>query len=186
MDTKTKLLETATKVLSERPTATVADIAASLGVSRMTVTPRAFKNRDELVDSTLIYCLEMVTEQLTAAKAKGGERSIDQLLSMMESIVPLYYHNNLLMRFADFKDSQKIKKLTKKLNNTVYEVVKSAQSDGFLKADMEMDWLTVFFFYTAIGVGHVNKIGAIIPRNAGKIAIDSYLGGCGAQYGISR
>ena len=103
-NTEKTILEAAFEVLSDRPTATLADIAQAAGVGRATL-HRYFSGRDDLIRAMALVAADELEAAVDAA-VTDAESDTEALRLCLEAMIPLadrqyFLANEPLDRFPD-------------------------------------------------------------------------------------
>lgn len=165
------ILEAAAACLAERPTASIADIAAAAGVGRVTLYGH-FPSREALLMEVLHHTMAEVERAMTTVDLSGEPRAaLDtlvrsswQLLSGLTSLLGAIEQS--LPRGA-VRDAHAAPLAR------VHEIFARGRAGGVFRDDQSLEWQVASFFALLHGAAGEVRAGRIAERDAGTLIVDT-------------
>ncbi|MCO7271856.1 TetR/AcrR family transcriptional regulator [Cellulosimicrobium cellulans] len=156
------ILDAAAVCLSRDPDASVAEIARSAGVGRVTLYGH-FANRAVLVDAVVARAIEEGDAALDAVDLTGDPR--DALVRLVrQSWLTIVQVGSLLTAATEALGPERVLALHARPASRVERLVERGRADGVFRADLPTSWL--------VGTLHRVMHGAAEEIDAGRLAPD--------------
>jgi AcrR family transcriptional regulator len=137
----TRILETATRVLAEKPGAGMAEVAAAAGVARATLY-RHFPTREELVATIRTQAFDDFESSLAAAGLEEGPplEAIRRLIEVILEVGDRYLFL-LAQTPGEVKGDSRLER-EERMRKPVLRIIEGAQRSGELTSDLSARWGT--------------------------------------------
>ena len=169
------LLSGATEVLLRQPTASLADVAAALGVSRTTLYSR-FPTRQALLVALADAALDAVEKALVEARLDDGDVP-GSLCRLITLLVPLGPRTEFLLRERSLDAEPALVARYTAADVPLIEYVARAQQAGVLRADLPAWWVASSVFATVGSAWEAIADGRLAPRDAPALVLATVLDG---------
>jgi AcrR family transcriptional regulator len=169
------LLAGATEVLLRQPTASLADVAAALGVSRTTLYSR-FPTRQALLVALAEAALDAVEKALVEARLDDGDvpGSLRRLIALL---VPLGPRAEFLLRERSLDTEPALVARYTAADAPLLEFVTRAQEARALRSDLPAWWLVGSVFGGVYSAWEAIADGRLAPRDATALVLTTLLDG---------
>ncbi|MFI6922919.1 TetR/AcrR family transcriptional regulator [Nonomuraea spiralis] len=157
------ILEAGTRLLSDDPGASVADIAKAAGVGRVTLYGH-FPSREALVDAVLDHAVGMadaVLEDDTLDTAPAPEAMTRLLRSSWEI---LDRHRRLFLAADRVLPTERIREHHSRPLRRVERLISRGQDDGDFRTDLPLEWLVTTFFAIIHSAAQEREAGRLSPE----------------------
>lgn len=169
------LLTAATAVLLRQPTATLADVAAAVGVSRTTLHSR-FPTRQALLVALAQAAMDLVEKAYADARLDDADVPAS-LARLVELLVPLGPRTEFLLRERSLDAEPELVARYTALDAPLEEFVTRAQRSGQLRADLPAWWLAGALFGGVYTAWEAIADGRLAPRDAPALVLTTVLDG---------
>ena len=153
------ILDAATECLADDPEMSVADIAATAGVGRITLYGH-FKTRGELVDAVFARTMQRADEVLAGTDTTGEPReALGRLVAASWEIV--HQQQNLLHAAQRELPPERIRGTHDRVLRRMQSVITRGQRDGVFRTDLPKHWLVTTAFslmHSAADEVHAGRI----------------------------
>jgi AcrR family transcriptional regulator len=169
-----RTLDRAAVALAKNPTATMAEIAAEIGVSRATL-HRRFPTRNDLITSLCLDTLDWLNHITDAVESSDavGLAAVEALLTEVMAIVPT---RGFLSKEQMGLDHPAVARFDKLLNRWE-RLVAEAQLRGEIRIDLPARWVVMCFDGLATAAFNASWMGAFGPRELPRLVAQVLLGG---------
>jgi len=162
------ILDAATELLADRPSASMADVAKAAGVVRATLYGH-FPSRRELVQAAVDRAVAQATELMEEARIDDGPAG-DALGRMIDaSWLVLERHRALADTALDTIGHSELQARHWPLMDRVRELIERGQAEGAFRDDLPAGWLVA----TVFGLIHTARdeanAGRLDPENASAV-----------------
>jgi AcrR family transcriptional regulator len=156
------ILDAALACFSEDPQATMADIARTAGVGRVTLYAH-FSSREDLLDAALDRALAEVAEASAAVEADAADVPADQVLGrhIRSSWWVLDRHRQLFETAQRSLPPQRLRERHAPALGDFDSLIARGQAEGVFRTDLPVGWLvTVIYslFHAAAGDVNVGRL----------------------------
>jgi AcrR family transcriptional regulator len=172
---KRTLMEVATKVLLESPSASLGEVAAAAGVSRTTL-HSLFPTRQALLVALAQEAMDLVDEAYREARPDDG-RAVEALQRMVATMVPLGPRVEFLLRERSLDADPEITARYEGLDAPLIRTVERGQRDGELRADLPAWWLVSTVVGTVYAAWEAIADGRLAPRDAPAMVMTTVVDG---------
>lgn len=176
--TKDSLLDAAATVLSQKPAASLNEIAQAAGVGRATLY-RYFPSREALLRELTIESFER-SRQITTSVLAKSKNATEILRNLIIELIPLGDRYHFLLSGPTFEDDPEIAKLYKQEEQELAELVEFLKAEGVVAADIPTAWVSAAFegliyaAWTAVHEGYIAR------RDAPDLLFNTFLKGVSA------
>lgn len=178
MVTETEILEATIYVFAYKPEATMEDIAARAGVTRITIN-RKFGGKQRLKEAAARHSVK-VFDQIIRRAMTGKKPPMDKFFKIMREYYRVRHHYYFWMRTMIDDEDQNRKAYLRQLEK-VEKLVIEAQERGDVKAHLPSGWVASFFDYIIITAANNRYRGVVAERDALNIAWHTFMYGVAPQ-----
>jgi TetR/AcrR family transcriptional regulator, mexCD-oprJ operon repressor len=171
------IVEAGARLLSRDRSASMADVAASAGISRATLN-RAFPGRDALVEAIVERACERAVEIFDAVGVNDGPLP-EGLRRLAEEIVPAAHFWVIAISEPMIDTVPRLVKGAAELEGRLVEMMRRGQREGALRADLTPRWLAYFFGVSLVTTHEAVAEGILAARDAVDVLMDSTMNGMG-------
>ena len=171
------LLAGATEVLLRQPTASLAEVAAALGVSRTTLYSR-FPTRQALLVALAETALDLVEKALVEARLDDADVP-GSLRRAVDLLIPLGPRAEFLLRERSLDGEPELVARYQSVDAPLEEFVARAQRAGRLRADLPAWWIVSSLFGGVGSAWEAIDDGRLAPRDATALVLGTLLSGVG-------
>lgn len=159
-----KILEAAATCLGRSPNASVADIASTAGLGRVTVYGH-FASREALIDAALVRLLDQGDAVLSQLDLNGEPR--EALAALIQSSWQLIADAaNVLEAAQAVLPPERIRDLHGKPAHRVENLIRRGQSEGVFRTDLPLGWLVNLLHYVLKGAAADVRSGRLDASDA--------------------
>ncbi len=169
------VLDAATRLLAVNPGASTQEIAAAASISRASL-HRLFPTRDALVEAIALLAVERTTDAIAAARLDDG-LAIEAIARLTDAIVPIVHQFAFLATEAQLQKSDRIRKEDHDLDQVFVRLIRRAQDEGALRADLPSAWLLHAYGGLLYAATWAMQRGDVAPREAARLVLISFLEG---------
>ena len=191
------VLRAATQLLIENPGASLAELAASIGIGRTTL-HRHFRDRAELVaaiagqalddleqlyaDCGLVLGAELATARATAtatatATTTAGQQALKALLAAAERLIPLGPSLMFLLRDPDIAGHHELTARAERLDRPLHAAAATAAAAGLLDPSVPSWWAIETLYATVWVAWEQIEAGRLANRDAPALVHRTWLTG---------
>jgi AcrR family transcriptional regulator len=168
------LLAAALEVLSQRPGASLAEIAAAAGLSRATL-HRVFPGREDLLRA-------LAEDAIAAAEAALGRRgAAPPLDEVFRRLVPLGARFHFLLQETWIDQDAALTARQAKLVDRIDAVLAREREAGGLRDDVPLGWQRRVLLELTWSAWAAVADGTVAPRDAAGLALATFLDGARAR-----
>ncbi|MBU5351453.1 TetR/AcrR family transcriptional regulator [Paenibacillus barcinonensis] len=157
------ILDEATKLLIEKPNASMNDIAEAANIGIATL-HRYVESREQLMIHLAMRAIEVVDETLQHVKLDEA-RAEQYIPELIEALIPLGDKIYFLAHDATVNCNADIEEAYLKLREPVLNAFEVLQEKGFFRSDMDKTWM-VEVLYSVLFLTWQQVISGNIARNA--------------------
>ena len=179
---KEAVLRAATQLLIENPSASLAELAASIGIGRTTL-HRQFRDRSELVAAIAGQALddvELVYRECGLGgdqPAPGGPQALEALLAAAARLIPMGPSLMFLLRDPDLAGRTALTERAAALDRPLHAAATSAAAAGLLDSLLP-PWWAIETLYATVWVGWEQiAAGRLAPADAPGLVRRTWLSG---------
>jgi AcrR family transcriptional regulator len=168
------ILEAGTRLLSDDPGASVADIAKAAGVGRVTLYGH-FPSREALVDAVMDHAVGMadaVLEDESLDTAPAPEAMAGLLRSSWEI---LDRHRRLFVAADRVLATERIREHHDRPLRRVERLIERGRREGDFRTDLPLEWLVTTFFALIHSAAQEREAGRLAPEEVEPILIRTML-----------
>lgn len=155
------ILDAATGCLAEDPDVSVADIAGTAGVGRITLYGH-FKTRAELVDAVFTRTMQRADEILASTDTTGAPReALARLVAASWQIV--HQQRNLLHAAQRELPPERIRGTHDRVLRRMQNVITRGQREGVFRTDLPRHWLATTAFSLMHSAADEVRVGRLKP-----------------------
>jgi AcrR family transcriptional regulator len=169
------LLAGATEVLLHQPTASLAEVAAALGISRTTLYAR-FPTRQALLVALAQAAMDLVEKALVEARLDDADVP-GSLRRAVDLLVPLGPRAEFLLRERSLDTEPELVARYAALDVPLAEFVSNAQAAGRLRRDLPTWWVVASLFGGVATAWEAIADGRLAPRDATGLVLGTLLDG---------
>jgi AcrR family transcriptional regulator len=169
------LLTAATQVLLRQPTASLAEVATAIGVSRTTLYSR-FPTRQALLVGLAQAAMDLV-EKAYADAALDDADVAASLRRVVERLVPLGERVEFLLRERSLDGEPEVVARYAELDGPLIGFVARAQGAGALRADQPAWWIVASLDSSVYAAWEAISDGRLAPRDAPALVLGTVLDG---------
>jgi AcrR family transcriptional regulator len=173
--TGTSLLDVAVEVLVADPAASLAAVAEAAGMGRTTL-HKHYATRDDLMRAVAHRAIDRWEEAIEAAEHAGAS-----LQSLAKAMVPIGPHLAFLWRNPIFDHVEDINGRWAKVEPQCLTILRRAQDQGDLRADVPEYWLLQTFYSLVYVAAESVQSGHLARRDAPARVVDTLRHGLGAR-----
>lgn len=173
------ILDEATKLLIEKPNASMLEIAESAGIGVATL-HRYVESREQLMIYLGFRAIEVVSE--TMKNVRLDEENCESYIpELIEALIPLGDKVYFLAHDATVNYNQEIEGEYQKLQEPVLQVICLLQQKGYFRQDMDRGWIVnvlyslLFLTWQQVIEGHIAR------KSAAGLVVDTFYHGFKAQ-----
>lgn len=169
------ILDAATELLIEKPTASLNEIADYAGIGIATL-HRYVESRDQLMLQLGLRAVQVVGETMSRIPL-DEENNENYIPALVEALIPLGDKIYFLAHDTSLMYSKEMEKAENKLKEPVRQTIQSLQSKGYLRQDMSSEWMLnvlywlLFITWQQVQEGHVAK------KSAASLILETMLHG---------
>lgn len=172
---KRTLLDVATRVLLQSPTASLAEIAAAAGVSRTTLHQR-YPTRQDLLVALALEAMDLVRQAYADARPDEGSAR-EAIERVVDRMVPLGPRLEFLLRERSLDAEEEVNRRYADLDAPLVVLVTRGQAAGELRADLPAWWLVASLVGAVYAAWEAIADGRLAPRDATGLVLTSVLDG---------
>jgi len=173
------ILDAATELLVERPTASLNDIAEYAGIGIATL-HRYIENREQLMLQLGLRAVEVVEETLSRIPS-GEEVGDDYIPKLIEALIPLGDKINFLANETSLHYSEEMGAAEARVKEPIREAIRSLQRRGQFREDMSADWILEVLYSLLFVTWQQVHEGRIAGKTAAALVIDTLYHGVTAD-----
>ncbi|MFS0558756.1 TetR/AcrR family transcriptional regulator [Brevibacillus sp. 179-C9.3 HS] len=173
------ILDAATELLVEKPTASLNDIAEYAGIGIATL-HRYIESREQLMLQLGLRAVEVVEETLRRIRPVG-EIGDDYIRELIEALIPLGDKINFLANETSLHYSEEMGAAEARVKEPIREAIRSLQSGGAFREDMSADWILEVLYSLLFVTWQQVHEGRIASKSAAKLVIDTLYHGVAAD-----
>ena len=173
------LLNAATHVLLRQPTASLAEVAAAIDVSRTTLYSR-FPTRQALLVGLTQAAMDLVEKAYADAALDDADVAAG-LRGVVERLVPLGERVEFLVRERSLDGEPEIVTRYAELDGPLIGFVGRAQEAGALRADQPAWWVVASLNSSVYSAWEAIADGRLAPRDAPTLVLGTVLDGVRAR-----
>ncbi|WP_019912585.1 TetR/AcrR family transcriptional regulator [Paenibacillus sp. HW567] len=169
------ILDAATNLLIEKPGASMNEIAEAAGIGIATL-HRYVDSREQLMVHLGFRAIEVVSETMrsVALNEANSEAYIPELI---EALIPLGDKIYFLAHDASVNYNPEIDAADQKLREPVMHVIDQLQQQGFLRSDMDKEWIMNVLYSLLFLTWQQVKSGHIAVKSAAALVVDTFYKG---------
>lgn len=169
------MLDVATRVLLQSPTASLAEIAAAAGVSRTTLHQR-YPTRQDLLVALALEAMDLVRQAYADARPDEGSAR-EAIERVVDRMVPLGPRLEFLLRERSLDAEEEVNRRYADLDAPLVVLVTRGQAAGELRADLPAWWLVASLVGAVYAAWEAIADGRLAPRDATGLVLTSVLDG---------
>lgn len=172
------VLDVATRVLLDSPTASMTEIARAAGVSRTTLHQR-YPSRQALLVALAHEAMDLVESAYSAVDLDAGP-ALEALDRLVTHLVPLGPRLEFLVRERSLNDVPEVTARYAALDAPLVALVERGQREGSLRRDLAPWWVVAVLTGATYSTWEAIADGQLAPRDAGPLLLSTVLDGIGA------
>lgn len=170
------ILDTAARVLSRRPDATLDTIAKAAGISRTTIFNR-YPTREDLLRALAVDTLERIGAAMALVPNEMPEDAAEALLAVTNALMPLGPRTIFLRLFPD--EDGKLDVHWEQAATPLAIFIGTLQSTGRLRADQPARWLVASYVGLLFAAWDEIAAGEMGVVQASRLVTQTWLSGAG-------
>ncbi|TVX93531.1 TetR/AcrR family transcriptional regulator [Paenibacillus agilis] len=169
------ILDAATEILVNKPTASMNDIADYAGIGIATL-HRYVESREQLFVQLALRSIKVVGEILSQIP-KDDEHIETYIPTVVEELIP--YGDKIYFLIQDHQHfcNEEILEAEAIILEPIREVIETLQQRGSIRQDMSSDWILNVFYSILILTWQQVQNGHVAKRSAAKLVIDTLFHG---------
>jgi len=172
------ILDAATKILVEKPTASLNDIADYAGIGIATL-HRYIENREQLMLQLGLRAAKVVGE--TIDLINSTERSNEAYIpALVEALIPLGDKIHFLTQDGALYCNEEMLAAEDQILQRVRHTLGELQLKGLLRQDMSSEWIANVLYSLLILAWQQVHLGNIAKNSAAKLVVDTLYNGVNA------
>lgn len=173
--TKEALIDAAIRVLAAQPTATLADIADSAGVKRVTL-HRLIGTREDLLRDIALRSLNEMDAACYAAAA-DAETAFEKLRAIVAVLVPLADRVHFLWNDPSAWEDEAVARQISRHDQELGELIDQAKADGDIAMDIPNAWIIASLNAVLFAALSASRAGDIAVNDASDLAVRTLFDG---------
>ena len=173
--TKETIIEAAIEALAANPAISLAQIADSAGVKRVTL-HRLVGTRDDLLQEIAIRSMAEMDEVCSEA-AKGATTAIAALKAIVEALVPVGDRCHFLWNLTDVWEEPNVAKEAARQDQEMIALIDLAKAEGSISAEFPTPWILASMMSVVYTALHTARAGDIAVNEAGQLAVRTLFDG---------
>ncbi|MCR8842289.1 TetR/AcrR family transcriptional regulator [Paenibacillus sp. SC116] len=169
------ILDAATEILVNKPTASMNDIADFAGIGIATL-HRYVENREQLFVQLALRSIKVVGEILSHI-SKDDEHIETYIPTVVEELIPYGDKIHFLIQDHQFFCNEEILEAEARILEPIKEVIETLQQRGSIRQDMSSEWILNVFYSILILTWQQVQSGHVAKRSAAKLVIDTLFHG---------
>lgn len=170
------ILSTATKVLSERPNATLQTIAREAGISRTTIFNR-YPTREALLAALCSNALQQINDAVSFLATSTSTHFSHDLQKLTELLIPLAPQSTFLRNTPTQQGN--LDALWEQTLNPLSLYMAEAQTQGLLRKEIPIRWLVTSYLSLLFGAWDEISLGELGPAQAARFVVLTWIQGAG-------
>ncbi|WP_028563752.1 TetR/AcrR family transcriptional regulator [Paenibacillus pinihumi] len=173
------ILDAATELLVEKPTASLNEIAGHAGIGIATL-HRYIENRDQLMLKLGLRAVDVVKETMRAVPRDESalERYIPDLI---EALIPLGDKIYFLAHDTSLNYSKELAEAEEVLKEPVRQTIKELQQQGYFRSDMATEWILNVLYWLLFVTWQQVQDGHVARKAAAPLVVDTLFNGVKAS-----
>ncbi|WP_139998825.1 TetR/AcrR family transcriptional regulator [Paenibacillus paridis] len=169
------ILDSATELLVEKPTASLNEIAEHAGIGIATL-HRYVESRDQLMLQLGLRAVQVVGDTMSCLSQdeKDGNSYIPALI---EALIPLGDKIHFLTHDASLYYNEEMLAAENKILEPIRNAIRSLQQAGTLRQDLDTEWILNVLYSLLILTWQQVQQGNIAKNSAAKLVIDTLFHG---------
>ncbi|MDQ0171565.1 TetR/AcrR family transcriptional regulator [Paenibacillus tundrae] len=173
------ILDEATKLLIEKPNASMNDIANAAGIGIATL-HRYVESREQLMIHLGFRAIEVVSEKIREFPLTE-ENCEEYFPNLIEALIPLGDKIYFLGHDSSVNYNPDIESADQKLREPVLEAVSMLQQSGYFRQDVNRNWIIdvlysiLFLTWQQVADGHIAR------KSAAALVVDTFYNGFKAR-----
>ncbi|QSB10235.1 TetR/AcrR family transcriptional regulator [Lysinibacillus sp. FSL K6-0057] len=168
------ILDAATELLVENPTASLNDIASYAGVGIATL-HRYIDNREQLMLQLSFRAVQVVGETMSEIAAEETDEAY--IPELVEALIPLGDKIYFLAHECSLNYNAELLAAEDQLKEPVRRTIKSLQSKGYLRQDMDGEWMLNVLYSLLFTTWQQVQEGTIAKKSAATLIIETLFNG---------
>lgn len=172
---KNAILNSATEILSLKPTATLQEIAdyAIIGIATL---HRYFPTREVLLDALAINAVELVEAALN--KVEYESKSMNEILfQIFDLLIPLGNKVSFLSSAASVDENPEVVSGERKLKDNIIFSIEKWKNEGLIKKNMSSKWMVDVMYQLLFVTWQAIQEGEIARKDAPGLLLETVLNG---------
>ncbi|WP_135080160.1 TetR/AcrR family transcriptional regulator [Terasakiella sp. SH-1] len=175
--TRLLIIQTAIQLLSQKPHATLNDIAKAAQIGRATL-HRHFKNREDLILCITLDALHQ-TEKACAPVMANAATAKDALWELFKAMIPIGDHYGFLAQEFDVMDQPEVASLYQQQIMALRDLIEGLKKEGHIAADIPTAWAASLVDTLIYSTWSAIHKGDLAPNEAPSLALRTILNGLG-------
>ncbi|TQR47224.1 TetR/AcrR family transcriptional regulator [Paenibacillus popilliae] len=172
------ILDAATKILVEKPTASLNDIADYAGVGIATL-HRYFENREQLMLQLGLRAAKVVGETMDLINRTEWSNEA-YIPALVEALIPLGDKIHFLTQDGSLNCNKEMVAAEEQILQRVRHTLGEMQQKGHLRQDMSPEWIANVLYSLLILAWQQVHLGNIAKNSAAKLVVDTLYNGVNA------
>ncbi|WP_036605611.1 TetR/AcrR family transcriptional regulator [Paenibacillus assamensis] len=173
------ILDAATEILVNKPTASMNDIADYAGIGIATL-HRYVECREQLFGQLALRSITVVGEILNQIP-KNDEHIEAYIPTVVEELIPYGDKIHFLIQDNHLYCNEEILAAEAKILEPIREVIETLQQRGSIRQDMNSEWILHVFYSVLILTWQQVQSGHVAKRSAAKLVLDTLFHGVKAN-----
>ena len=167
------IIDAALERLNAKPSASVAEIAAAAGISRITFYGH-FSSREELLDAVLARMMERIQSHLNDVDSTGAPwPALERLLQVQWRLVDQL--SGLVRVGEQEMPAERIHELHAGPIARVHALIDAGRKDGTFRTDHTLNWQITCFFAVLHGAASEFRMGRLTEEDAERVIPETVL-----------
>jgi AcrR family transcriptional regulator len=176
---RSEILNAASELLAQNPTASLAEISAHAGISNATL-HRHFEGRDALMLALAVQIFDQIIDVIHRAEPDQGTAT-QAFTRIIEALVPLGDKVFFLIREKSLDLPPELDAADQATRAPIRRIIERGQASGEFRAELNADWIMQHLDYALYAMWQAVHDGWVARKEAPRLLVSTLLGGIVAR-----